>query len=232
MCKRMWMLAVCALALTLLTPAASAQGNGNGTTDGETPAVVAPEEKTLLTIYVQPDDPEKRFDLSDADLSLFRPLPKAAESPSLFSEGGDDPMIKRQSRVQVNLENLDTAKTVALKLFDDRIILAIFERLEVRSETGYTWYGRVLDGGLSSVVLTVEDGHLAGVIESDLGTFQISPDGASAGTASEGRSGRAPAVRGHAIGVASPSMGDPGRMRLRSTLGWTPCSARVDPSAK
>lgn len=83
----------------------------------------APKEETLLTIYVQPDDPEKRFDLADADVSLFRALPKAAGSNVAPPEGGDDPLIKRLRHVGVNLENLDTAKTVSMVLFDDRAIL-------------------------------------------------------------------------------------------------------------
>ena len=74
-------------------------------------------------------------------------------------------MIKRLRHVRVNLENLDMAMTVSLELFDDRVLLAVFERLERRSETSYTWFGRVVGSGLSMVVLTVEDGHL--VAQSD-----------------------------------------------------------------
>ena len=146
---------------------------------------VAPKEETLLTIYVQPDDPEKRYDLADADVSLFRALPKAAGSNVAPPEGGDDPLIKRLRHVGVNLENLDTAKTVSMVLFDDRALLAVFDRLERRSERSYTWFGRVLDGGVSSVVLTVEEGHLAGSIDSGFGTFQISPAGKSISSIAE-----------------------------------------------
>ena len=54
-----------------------------------------------------------------------------------LSEGGDDPAIKRLHRVQGNLENPDTAKTVSTESPDHSALLAVFERLEVRSEKRY-----------------------------------------------------------------------------------------------
>jgi hypothetical protein len=62
---------------------------------------------------------------------------------------------------------------IILNLFEDVSLTAIKNRLERRSEDSYTWFGRIEGDGYSHVILTVENGGMAGSIMFERATYQI-----------------------------------------------------------
>jgi peptidyl-Asp metalloendopeptidase len=101
----------------------------------------------------------------------------------LFSDAGDaqvaalqagttklDPTVVRTRYVKINFDQLkgslfpDGAGSVLLNLYGDLSYRATKGRLEKRSASRYTWFGRVDGAVLSEVILVVEDGVMAGNI--------------------------------------------------------------------
>jgi len=101
----------------------------------------------------------------------------------LFSDAGDaqvaapqagttkpDPTVVRTRYVKINFDQLrgnrfpDGAESILLNLYDNLSYRATKDRLEKRSVTRYTWFGRIDGVALSQVVLVVEQGVMAGNI--------------------------------------------------------------------
>ena len=101
----------------------------------------------------------------------------------LFSDAGDaqvaalqagttkpDPTVVRTRYVKINFDQLrgnlfpDGAGSILLNLYGDLSYSATKGRLEKRSASRYTWFGRVDGAVLSDVILVVEDGIMAGNI--------------------------------------------------------------------
>ncbi len=101
----------------------------------------------------------------------------------LFSDAGDaqvaglqagttkpDPTVVMTRYVKINFDQLrgtqfpDGAGSILLNLYGDLSYSATKDRLEKRSASRYTWFGRIDGAALSQVVLVVEDGVMAGNI--------------------------------------------------------------------
>ena len=65
------------------------------------------------------------------------------------------------------------ASSILLNLFEDVSFQATKERLEKRSSTRYTWFGRVRGSAISEVILVVEDSVMAGNVLVDGEMYQI-----------------------------------------------------------
>lgn len=100
----------------------------------------------------------------------------------------DKSTIVRTRYVKVNFDLLldrETDKTdaqedrgvIVLNLFDDVSFTAVKDRTEKRSEKNYTWFGTLERVPYGHVVLTVEDGDMAGNISFPGGFYQIRPIG-------------------------------------------------------
>ncbi len=64
-------------------------------------------------------------------------------------------------------------ETIILNLFKNTSLTAIKNRLERRSEDCYTWFGHIEGNGYSHVILTVENGGMAGSIMFERVTYRI-----------------------------------------------------------
>jgi peptidyl-Asp metalloendopeptidase len=90
-----------------------------------------------------------------------------------------DHQVVRSRRVGVDFELLYSSKNpqgvdrVKLSLFDDIGLVASKKRLEKRARGNYTWFGYFPEDRLSSVVIVVEDGIMAGNIQFRGKVFQI-----------------------------------------------------------
>lgn len=110
----------------------------------------------------------------------------------LFSDAGDaqvaalqagttkpDPTVARTRYVKINFDQLrgnqfpDGAGSILLNLYSDLSYSATKGRLEKRSATRYTWFGRIDGAALSQVVLVVEDGVMAGNIMVNGELYQV-----------------------------------------------------------
>jgi peptidyl-Asp metalloendopeptidase len=110
----------------------------------------------------------------------------------LFSDAGEaqavalqtggarpDPTVVRIRYVKVDFDQLrgsrfpEGAESVLLNLYGDLSYKAVRERIEKRSATRYTWFGRVDGVALSQVILVVEDGVMAGNIMVNGDFYQI-----------------------------------------------------------
>ncbi len=80
------------------------------------------------------------------------------------------PEVKRSHFAQLHLDRMasvsfqDGADRITLNLFDDVLLTAIKDRLERRSLTDYSWFGHIADAPHNQVILTVEQGSMAGSI--------------------------------------------------------------------
>jgi hypothetical protein len=88
-----------------------------------------------------------------------------------------DKTIVQIRYVKVNFEYLEEAESIVLNLFNDVSVTAVRERVERRSKSRYSWFGRVDGMEHSSVVLTIEDGNMAGNITIDGKIYQVRPAG-------------------------------------------------------
>jgi len=94
----------------------------------------------------------------------------------------DQPRVrKRTGRLTTGLRESLTgigrpiASTLALNLFSNVVLTAVFERSE-QTDTARTWIGRLEGQPLSLVALTVVDGALAGTVSYPGGLYEISSD--------------------------------------------------------
>ncbi|MBW3021336.1 zinc-dependent metalloprotease, partial [Candidatus Woesearchaeota archaeon] len=105
---------------------------------------------------------------------LFSDLPYTADPYDKV-----DPTVVRDRYVQVNFEHLagknlsDGAESLVLNLFNSISFTAIKDRFEVRSTNQYTWFGRIEGMKHSQVILTVENGSMAGNITFPYGTYEV-----------------------------------------------------------
>jgi hypothetical protein len=88
-----------------------------------------------------------------------------------------DPTIIRSRYVHVSFDYLKEAKPIVLNLFNNVSVTAVQERVERRSGSSYSWFGRIDGMKHSSVVLTVENGNIAGNITINGEFYQVRPAG-------------------------------------------------------
>ena len=88
-----------------------------------------------------------------------------------------DPTIVRSRYVHVDFDYLKEVESIVLNLLSDVSETAVRERVEKRSESRYSWFGRIDGMEHSSVVLTVEDGNMAGNITINGKIYQVRPAG-------------------------------------------------------
>jgi len=88
-----------------------------------------------------------------------------------------DPTIIQSRYVHVNFNYLKEAEPIVLNLFDHVSVTVVRERLERRSESRYSWFGHVDGMEHSSVVLTIENGNMAGNVTIDGKIYQVRPVG-------------------------------------------------------
>lgn len=106
--------------------------------------------------------------------ALFVDAPTSAENDALREKEKQDPTIKRSRHVLVKVELLRSQEgLLALNLFGDLSLTAMKDRMEVRSENRYTWYGHIEGVEHSQVILVVEGGSLAGSITTRGDLYQI-----------------------------------------------------------
>ena len=90
-----------------------------------------------------------------------------------------DPIIVRSRYIQVNFTYLSRKsfpqgmQPIVLNLFHDISLTAVKERVEMRSEKQYTWYGHVEGMKHSQVVLVIENGNMVGNIATEGRVYQI-----------------------------------------------------------
>ncbi len=110
---------------------------------------------------------------------LFTSPEAALELNAPAKIGKFHPSVVRSRLVKVNFDLLkgdrfpDGAKSLLLNLFDDLSFQGVKDRLEKRSETRYTWFGRIPGSAISHVILAVENGVLAGNIMADGALYQV-----------------------------------------------------------
>jgi hypothetical protein len=103
------------------------------------------------------------------DLSIEQKLEKERQ----------DPTVVRSRSVVVNFTNivnigaLQGEDIITLNFFDDVSFTAIKDRLEKRGANRYTWFGSIKGLKHSQVILTVENGSIAGNITVDGQVFQV-----------------------------------------------------------
>ncbi len=61
-------------------------------------------------------------------------------------------------------EGQATTPALRLNLFEDTTLIAVLDRIETRSKSGFTWLGHVKGTGASQVTLVVEKGVMVGNI--------------------------------------------------------------------
>jgi len=94
-----------------------------------------------------------------------------------------DPTVVRSRWVKVDFDQLvgesspEGAETILLNLFDDVSLIAVKDRLERRSMTRYTWFGKIVGVKLGQVILVVEDGVMAGDIMVNGQLYQVRTGG-------------------------------------------------------
>lgn len=89
-----------------------------------------------------------------------------------------DPFASRSvfGTVDLSLLGASGPHKLLLNLFDNTLMTAVRDRVEMDSLTSFTWYGAVEGEDLSSVILSVSNGRLAGMVRTvNLGSFSIFP---------------------------------------------------------
>ena len=123
---------------------------------------------------------------------LFINVPISMELYARQEKEKQDPTIIRSRYVRVKFDLLTKSEEppaetpqsgsiqknpIVLNLFDDVSFTAIKDRIEVRSEGRYTWYGHIDGIKHSQVILAVEDGSMAGDISVSGDLYEIRPIG-------------------------------------------------------
>ncbi|MDH4203697.1 MAG: M12 family metallo-peptidase [Phycisphaerae bacterium] len=122
------------------------------------PRVISEERETVRELFT--------------DVELYKPDLIVAQS-----EDETDSATVRSRNALVNFDFLKESESIVLNMFHDVSVTALRDRIETRSENCYTWFGQVPGRGLSSVILTVEDGDMAGFISIDEMVYQVKPLG-------------------------------------------------------
>ncbi len=134
-------------------------------------------QKRVITIYPQDEQPSISSSEEESLYELFTDAYVTAELSVKQAEDELDPIIVRSRYVRINLEYLKEIESIVLNLFDDVSISAVRDRVEERSESRYTWFGHVSGRGYSSVILTIENGDMAGQISIGGWTYHVRPVG-------------------------------------------------------
>ena len=123
---------------------------------------------------------------------LFINVPISMELYARQEKEKEDPTIIRSRYARVNFDLLtksdvpvpDTLQPspiqkspIVLNLFNDVSFTAMNNRIEVRAENRYTWYGHIKGMAHSQVILVVEDGSMAGDIRVSGDLYEIRPIG-------------------------------------------------------
>ncbi len=121
--------------------------------------------------------------LASAEGSVNKLFANVPGSTDLYSikQGREEPdrTVVRSRYIYVNFDYLygknlpEGAELVVLNLFDSVSFTAVKDRLEVRSSNRYTWFGRIDGVKHGQVILTVENGGMAGNIILPRGIYQI-----------------------------------------------------------
>jgi hypothetical protein len=107
---------------------------------------------------------------------LFADAPDTAEMKQ--GEAAPDPTVVRSRNVYVvNQAALQGEDTITLNLFSDVSFNAVKDRVEKRGTGSYTWFGSVEGVKNSQVILTVENGGMAGNITVDGQMYQVRDTG-------------------------------------------------------
>lgn len=130
-------------------------------------------QKRFITIYTGDAPSAVSSEVMGAVYELFTD----AEPYMVQAEPELDPTIVQSRYVRVNLDYLKESESIVLNLFNDISVTAVRDRIEKRSESRYTWFGQVSGRGYSSVILTVEDGDMAGHILIDGKQYHVRPLG-------------------------------------------------------
>jgi hypothetical protein len=116
--------------------------------------------------------------------ALFSDIPQSYDISVWQEQTKQNPTIIRSRYVLVNFERLlsenlkEGAETITLNLFNIVSYTAVKDRLEIRStHHRYTWFGHIEGVEHSQVILTVENGSMAGNITLPGEIYQVRPLG-------------------------------------------------------
>lgn len=105
---------------------------------------------------------------------LFIDATPSAQVLAQQEKDKQNPTIKRDRYVQIKLKLIRSQEgRLFLNLFDDVLLTAANDRIEVRAENRFTWYGHVEEVEHSQVILVVEEGSMAGDIIAEKDIYQI-----------------------------------------------------------
>jgi hypothetical protein len=147
-------------------------------------------QERFITIYIGDEQPavssEEREDVhelfTDAELYVEQAEDEVEQAEDEVEQAEDelDPTIIRSRYVRVNFDYLKESESIVLNLFNDVndvSVTAVRDRIEKRSESRYTWFGQVPGRGYTSVILTVENGDMAGYISINEELYHVRPLG-------------------------------------------------------
>lgn len=80
-----------------------------------------------------------------------------------------------KSLSSINIQNLKDFSEILIPLNNDLQVLALNKKLIMRSDSDYTWIGEIDGDKLSSVLLTVKNGHIAGEIRQGNHHYSLIP---------------------------------------------------------
>jgi hypothetical protein len=128
--------------------------------------------------------------------SLFVEIDPTPEAERRLERIGENPVLLRSRIVRVDWDLLLRGDNIMLNLFQDRIHEAVRDRVEIRGENGFSWFGKVLSDPRSSVILTSEGGNVAGYVRHRETVFKIGPLGSNLHVLSEIDTGAFPECAG------------------------------------
>jgi hypothetical protein len=98
-------------------------------------------------------------------------------TPNLNRGAKPDPFTSRRFSASVDLDlvKADGPQRLTLSLFSDAHLTALRDRIDAISPERYTWYGTVEGEQLSSVVLSFDNGRLAGTVRTLEGSYAVFP---------------------------------------------------------
>ncbi len=118
-----------------------------------------------------------------SDTRLFLDSSNSIDTSLLKEQVEREPTIVRYRYAQLNFDLLtgqhitEDADSIILNLFHDTTFTAVKDRVEKRSTARYTWFGRISEIKYSRVILTVENGSMAGNITLPSDSYQIRDTG-------------------------------------------------------
>jgi hypothetical protein len=137
-------------------------------------------QKRFITIYIGDAQSAVSSEERESVNELFTDTEQYVEQVEQYVEQAEDEVdstIVRSRYVLVNFDYLKESETIVVNLFNDVSVTAVRDRIEKRSESRYTWFGQVPGRGYTSVILTVENGDMAGYISINGKVYQVRPLG-------------------------------------------------------